>query len=703
MEKDTVFETAERYVNYTGKSVFLTGKAGTGKTTFLRYITSTTSKRFIVLAPTGVAAINAGGTTIHSFFLLPLCPYLPDVKELVTEYQMPQHNWNFRKDKIRLIRSLDLLIIDEISMVRADLLDAVDMVLRRIRRSSQPFGGLQLLMIGDAQQLSPVVSENERPYISRVYPSPFFFHSKALQKLPYVIIELTKVYRQKDAAFLDILNAIRDNRVDAEILRKLNSRVGAAVDGDDVIRLTTHNAQADAVNNCKLDALPGNQTVFKAEIDGDFPPNMYPAEGDLRLKPGAQVMFVKNDPAGMYYNGKLAKVAGISSEGIVTVIDSDGVAFEVEAVEWDNVQYVIDKESGEIRQNVTGKFRQLPLKVAWAITIHKSQGLTFDKVIINAGAAFAFGQVYVALSRCRSLNGISLETPVSAASIYSDSDVSGFNAAIPEAAVVRESLEKEESNYRLEKFRELFSFTEPCRTLGWVLGVVRGKLSDIYPDHLNRLREIKQGIDSARATGETFCRQLERIMAGNYDETYLRERMLKAAEYFMNDFKSFREYLLGIASLEIDNKETKKTFKEAVEEARIAADIVVRSFEAIIGGTFDVNVYHRICAEAVLADSTNPGKSRKDRGRKDKKEAKEVNEVNEVNEDLRMELTRWRTATYKSLNVPAYTILHQSTLMEIASKAPQTKAELLSVKGFGQAKFKKYGEDILRICRRTSK
>ena len=383
VEKDIVFETAERYVNETGRSVFLTGKAGTGKTTFLKYITGTTDKRFVVLAPTGVAAINAGGTTIHSFFLLPLCPYLPDVKELVTEYQMPRQSWNYRKDKLKLIRSLDLLIIDEISMVRADLLDAVDMVLRRIRRNSKPFGGVQLLMIGDAQQLSPVVRENEKQYLSQVYPSPYFFHSKALQKLPYVTIELTRVYRQKDAAFLEILNAIRDNRADEAVLRKLNSRVGAFGDGEDVIRLTTHNAQADAVNRRKLEQLPGKSFVFGADVQGDFPSNMYPAEETLQLKSGAQVMFVKNDPNGLFYNGKIAKVEDIGEDGTVTVVDAEGQVIEVEPVEWNNIQYVLDKESGEIRQNVTGSFRQLPLKIAWAITIGEAKFKKYGEDILR--------------------------------------------------------------------------------------------------------------------------------------------------------------------------------------------------------------------------------------------------------------------------------------------------------------------------------
>ena len=385
MEKDAIFELAERYVTCTGKSVFLTGKAGTGKTTFLRHITRTTSKRFVVLAPTGVAAINAGGSTIHSFFQLPLCPYLPDVKELITEYQTPERYRSLRKERIKILRTLDLLIIDEISMVRADLLDAVDMTLRRYRRNDRPFGGVQLLMIGDAQQLSPVVKDNERQFMSQVYPSPYFFHAKALQKMDYVTIELQKVYRQKDSEFLEILNAVRENRITARTLDALNARVHAYDEEEEPIRLTTHNAKADSVNFSKLEQLPGDMMSFEADIDGEFPENSYPADLVLSLKKGAQVMFIRNDSEGDYYNGKIGKVEEIDSRGMVQVSDEEGNLITVTPVEWENIQYVLDDQSGEITPSVLGKFRQFPLRIAWAITIHKSQGLTFDKVIIDAG------------------------------------------------------------------------------------------------------------------------------------------------------------------------------------------------------------------------------------------------------------------------------------------------------------------------------
>ena len=380
MEKDEIFKLAERYVEATGRSVFLTGKAGTGKTTFLRHITQTTGKRFVVLAPTGVAAINAGGSTIHSFFQLPLCPYLPDVKELVTEYQMPERYRSLRKERIKIIRTLDLLIIDEISMVRADLMDAMDMTLRKYRHNDKPFGGVQLLMIGDAQQLSPVVKENERQYISQVYQSPYFFHSKALQSLSYVTIELQKVYRQQDQDFVNILNGIRENNPTAEIQRSLNSRVNAFENSDDVIRLTTHNAQAEKVNSMKLDELPGEAKTFGAEIEGEFPENSYPADEVLTLKKGAQVMFIRNDSEAGFYNGKIGKVSEIKANGQVTVTDSDGLDIIVSHAEWTNSQYVLDDKSGEIQQSVVGTFKQLPLRIAWAITIHKSILRLFQEI-----------------------------------------------------------------------------------------------------------------------------------------------------------------------------------------------------------------------------------------------------------------------------------------------------------------------------------
>lgn len=696
MEKDKIFETAERFVKWTGRSVFLTGKAGTGKTTFLRYMTETVGKRFVVLAPTGVAAINAGGSTIHSFFQLPLCPYLPDVKELVTEYQMPEKYRSLKKERVKIIRTLDLLIIDEISMVRADLLDAVDMTLRRYRRNDKPFGGVQLLMIGDAQQLSPVVRENERHYMAQVYPSPYFFHSKALQKLDYVTIELQKVHRQKDERFLEILNAIRENRTDQKTLDSLNARVNAfsGNDEEEVIRLTTHNAQADEVNARKLAELPGEAYEFAADIDGDFPENIYPADEVLTLKKGAQVMFIRNDSNGEYYNGKIGKIEEIGPGGVISVADSDGGLVTVAPVDWENSQYVLDEETKEIRQSIAGTFRQIPLRIAWAITIHKSQGLTFDKVIIDAGAAFAFGQVYVALSRCRSLEGISLDTPVRSSSIYSDMHVADFNASLPSAESVLERLGDEEKAYHFNLLREVFDLESLCIRLGLLKKLWREHLSELYSSEYQNLMQRIDKAEEARKTADAFRAQITRIEAARMEnDSFLNERLKKASEYFLPVIEDIRSWIIKVSCLEIDNKEVKKKVKEASDEAMICLDILCRTLELIQAYGFVAENYNRIKTDCVLEDRSRT------RTRKLKKIERQTDEPGTVNEQLRERLQEWRMQRFKKDNVPAYTIMHQSTLMDIAALVPKTKAELLRIKGFGDAKFAKYGEEILEITK----
>ena len=692
IEKDNIFEMAERYVNCTGRSVFLTGKAGTGKTTFLKYISQSTMKRFVILAPTGVAAINAGGSTIHSFFQLPLCPYLPDVPELVTEYQTPEKYRSLRKERQKLIRTLDLLIIDEISMVRADLLDAVDATLRRYRHNDLPFGGVQLLMIGDAQQLSPVVKEHERPFMEKVYPSPYFFYSKALQKLSYVTVELQKVYRQKDADFLELLNAVRENRVTQNVLNSLNSRLHAYEDDGQTIRLTTHNSQSDSVNMSKLDELPGEMRMFEADVEGDFPENIYPADEVLMLKEGAQVMFIRNDSEGRYYNGKIAKVEKIC-KGIVTVSDATGTLIDVAPVEWPNTQYELDDESGEICQSVVGTFRQIPLRIAWAITIHKSQGLTFDNVIIDAGAAFAFGQVYVALSRCRSLEGISLESPITSSGIYRDMHVSAFNEGFQSISEVAGRASHEERSYAFDQYRSVFDFESACSSLRYMLKLWRGVLSETYPDVHEGLVASSGKLYDASKVAATFCQQLRNIEAADPGEAYLKERLTKASGYFLPILRETRDASMEIIGLEIDNKETKKKIKDALEELLTSVDIIYNSLEAFGKGEFEVENLCRIRTESYLQER-NLTKRRKLR-----KVEHVDDEPGMVNEELKEKLQQWRSERFKADNVPAYTIMHQSTLMQIAAIIPSTKQELLSIKGFGEASFRKYGDQILELCR----
>ena len=690
MEKDDIFLMAERYVKATGRSVFLTGRAGTGKTTFLKYITETVGKRYVVLAPTGVASINAGGSTIHSFFQLPLCPYLPDVKELVTEYQMPERYRSLKKERIKIIRTLDLLIIDEISMVRADLLDAVDMTLRRYRRNEKPFGGVQLLMIGDAQQLSPVVKEDERHFMAQVYRSPYFFHSKALQKLDYVTIELQKVHRQKDREFLEILNAVRENHVTQDVLNVLNSRV-KAYDDDETIRLTTHNAQADGINVRKLESLPGEPVMFEAEVEGEFPENSYPADYVISLKKGAQVMFIRNDPDGNYYNGKIGRVEEID-DSYVLVTDEDGSQIVTLPVEWENIQYSLNEESGEIMPETVGKFKQLPLRIAWAVTIHKSQGLTFDKVMIAAGSAFAFGQVYVALSRCRTLEGISLDSPIHFSSIYSDVNVAEFNAGRPSTCDVMNSLEREERSYIFECLRDVFCLDGIYDGMQWLRKLWREYLQNVYEPEYQKILSYIQKLEENRKIAMTFQAQLSRIETSeDVDEAYLNERLGKAVGYFLPSCEDMRDFCNKLSGLEIDNKEARKKVQECLGEVLTDFDIMCSAMDSIREGLFSPEAYARIRTDQLLKDRSVK------QVRRLKKIVREDGEQGAVNEVLRERLQQWRAGRFKADNVPAYTIMHQSTLMDIAAMVPKTREELLAIKGFGKAKYEKYGEEILAI------
>ena len=567
------------------------------------------------------------------------------------------------------------------------------MTMRRYRRNDKPFGGVQLLMIGDAQQLSPVVRENERQYISQVYQSPYFFHSKALQKLSYVTIELQKVHRQQDNDFLKILNGIRENRPTSDILRALNARVKAYEDCDEVIRLTTHNAQADRVNSQKLEALPGDPVTFEAEIEGEFPENSYPADMVLSLKKGAQVMFIRNDSEAGFYNGKIGKVTDISSRGQVEVTDSDGQVIYVKPAEWPNLQYDLDEDSGEIKQNVVGTFKQLPLRIAWAITIHKSQGLTFDRVIIDAGSAFAFGQVYVALSRCRTLEGISLESPIGISSIYSDMHVSDFNNVIQAGVqMAGQMLESEERGYTYNIYREVFDFDPISDGLAGLRKVWREKLHEVYESEYASMLKWIDTMDQAKRPSVAFRAQLSRIeVAMMPDDTFLNERLHKASGYFYPIIEELRTFCSGLLSLEIDNKEALKKHKDILDELLIHLEVKSGAMEMISGAKFTVEGYSKSKTEALLEERA------KTRARRLKKVERGDDEPSSVNAELKERLQEWRTERFKKDNVPAFVIMHQMTLMAIATHIPKTRAELLKIKGFGQERFNKYGEEILAI------
>lgn len=638
IEKDERFTLAERYVEETGVSVFLTGKAGTGKTTFLKEIIRQTSKRFAVVAPTGVAAINAGGVTIHSFFQLPLCPYLPDVKELVTEYQMPERMRSLRKERVKILRTLDLLIIDEISMVRADILDAIDDILKRYRRNDRPFGGVQLLMIGDIQQLPPVVRESERPFMEQVYSSPFFFNSKVLQRLPYVTIQLEKVHRQSDRIFLDILNEVRSGRPSEWALSELNKRLDPGFvppENERWIRLTTHNAQADSVNEAKMNALKTDEATFEAQVEGIFPENAYPAETQLRLRVGAQVMFVRNDTSGeaRYYNGKIATVEKVKPQLIVK--DETGESIVVTTEKWENIRYGLNEESGEIEGIVDGTFEQVPLRPAWAVTIHKSQGLTFDHVIIDAGSAFSFGQVYVALSRCRTLEGIILTTPITRRCTFTSEEVSAFESSREPADEVRLKLSAMSNEYFTSTLCDAFDLQRLRYLYNRVNRIYQVNLSNLYPDQADRFNKVGAGmsdqigetesqqsseasgkdnpktftgIRSLSDTAQKFQRQIRYIAASIHsgapeDLPLLRERVTKACEYFRKELKPLASFAAPLTLIEIDDKEVKKAFKAAAEEFLNELRFRLTLYETILSEEFSTKAYHKLKTDNELSEA----------------------------------------------------------------------------------------------------
>ena len=693
-------ELAEKYITETGVSIFLTGKAGTGKTTFLHHIVERCRKRSIVVAPTGVAAVNAGGVTIHSFFQLPFCPYLPDVKELVTEYQLPESQRQLRKSKIDIIRTLDLLIIDEISMVRADLLDAVDAVMRRYRRSGRPFGGVQLLMIGDVQQLAPVVSDEERPYIERVYASPFFFHSKALQRLQYITIQLTTVYRQQDPLFLRLLNNIRDSKFDEATLAALNSRVrkpgdpAVFADGQEPILLTTHNWQADEVNRRNLEALDTPVQIFDAVVEGNFPDSAAPTERHLELKVGAQVMFVKNDSLGhRYYNGMIGVVESVETDGTsdgqkhIVVVNSEGERIDVGQERWDTWKYEIDSTDNQIKPILDGVFVQYPLKTAWAVTIHKAQGLTFDRLQVDASAAFTYGQVYVALSRCRSLEGLTLLSPITPQNAFENKDIEQFNGTMTPIEQAEEMLDGYRSQYYFDVLYELIDFSGLQHALEGLNRLYQELLRGLYPEQATTLTALcSKELTELVSVAERFHRQLDAIGAGSSSRALLLERVQKGAAYFGQVVKAMDEQVRPCLAVEIDNKETSRRLKEQGERYSSVALLKIKVLDYVAAHGFTVEGYQQAKVDAALA---KPEKARKSRAKKP--------ETLTGKERLQAMLTAWRRQKAEELGVSAFVVLWQRSLLAIVNALPTNEEELLNVPGMGKVSVGRYGKEILQI------
>ena len=676
----------------TDTTLFVTRRAGTGKTTLLRYVAESSQKNTVVVAPTGIAAINAGGVTIHSFFKLPFAPFIPSVieaKKLIAGQKM-------RAEFRSVIRSVDMIIIDEVSMLRADILDAIDVVLRHYRNSKFPFGGVQMVFFGDMYQLPPVCVNDEWFILKDYYTTPYFFSAKVFEKQEIVCLELDKIFRQRDEDFVEILNQVRNNNISKENFNRLNDRYNPDFDlenNQDFVVLTTHNAVSDDINESRLIDIDSKTFIFDAAIKGDFPEYLYPVEQQIVLKKGARVMFTANDhinPERLYYNGKMGTVVELEDNNVYVTCDGEDDPIQVNYETWENNTFSYNRKENSVDVKTIGTFTQLPLRLAWAITIHKSQGLTFQKVAIDAANSFTSGQVYVALSRCTSLDGIVLLSPINRDSIMVDSRIQRFSKNNFNEDLLPDFVNRKKRDTLCNMLIKLFSFNLLEVAVLDLKGYVtefRADFSDYTPQMVENILSIVQDLSDV---GTRFAVQLRKITNAN-DFSLLNSRVNDAKKYFLQRLETLKK-AMDITNVSTKKKERANKFSKFLNEVNKNLQETL-FFLKNLDDDISVEQFYMLRHEFVVE------KVNYNVYEEEKEDANEQTVDSELIAVIYSKLMAWRNNLAKELDIPSYLIFKKDTIMEMAQKMPDTKDKLLKINGVGKVKAGKYGQECIDIIK----